>query len=354
MAGPRNGERPEALDEFMTALRALREQAGTPSFRQMAAKSGAVSHSTLHLTVTGFRLQPWETVREFVRACDGDEAEWHAHWGRVARALQGDAEDPAESADAKTSTDQEVPEDPAESTDAKTSTDQGVAENPAESEHPEDSGRTDHVPEPLNVSTPASSHESHLVLSTDVRNVEVPASRRAWSRRSASLVAAVAVAVFATLTVINVYTLADSTEDAESTSAETQSDSSIVSARAVYEGDASEFIDDVTYTDGTTVAPGTRFTKVWELRNIGSVEWRDRYLRRIELPIESDDCRTPHRVRIPMTSPGQKVRISVPVEAPSKAPVRCKVHWKMIDSAERIVLPGYRPIFFDVRVREMP
>lgn len=53
----------------------------------MAKKSGAVSHATLHLTVTGHRLQPWETVREFVRACDGDEAEWHARWRETAEAL---------------------------------------------------------------------------------------------------------------------------------------------------------------------------------------------------------------------------------------------------------------------------
>ncbi|ANN22212.1 hypothetical protein SD37_33825 [Amycolatopsis orientalis] len=80
----------------MAELRKLRTRAGEPSFRKMAAKSGAVSHATLHLTVTGRRLQPWETVREFVRACDGDEEEWHARWQGVQHVLSADREpDPA-------------------------------------------------------------------------------------------------------------------------------------------------------------------------------------------------------------------------------------------------------------------
>lgn len=74
----------------MSELRELRAEAGAPSFRRMAAKSGAVSHATMHLTVTGRRLQPWETVREFVRACDGDDAEWHARWQGARLLLDAD------------------------------------------------------------------------------------------------------------------------------------------------------------------------------------------------------------------------------------------------------------------------
>src|SRR5690606_21342732 len=56
----------------------------------MAERSGAVSHATLHLTVKGRRLQPWETVREFVRACGGDEAEWSARYARTKAILSGE------------------------------------------------------------------------------------------------------------------------------------------------------------------------------------------------------------------------------------------------------------------------
>ncbi|WP_233599314.1 NBR1-Ig-like domain-containing protein [Amycolatopsis sp. WAC 01375] len=96
MPEPRTDERAPELEAFMAELRKLRTLAGEPSFRKMAAKSGAVSHATLHLTVTGKRLQPWETVREFVRACDGDEDEWHARWQGVQLVLAADREpDPA-------------------------------------------------------------------------------------------------------------------------------------------------------------------------------------------------------------------------------------------------------------------
>ncbi|WP_410657530.1 NBR1-Ig-like domain-containing protein [Amycolatopsis sp. lyj-112] len=90
------GERTPELEAFMSELRKLRTRAGEPSFRKMAAKSGAVSHATLHLTVTGRRLQPWETVREFVRACDGDEEEWHARWQGVQLVLSAEREPAAE------------------------------------------------------------------------------------------------------------------------------------------------------------------------------------------------------------------------------------------------------------------
>ncbi|MFC3453255.1 NBR1-Ig-like domain-containing protein [Amycolatopsis speibonae] len=92
MPGPQAEERAPELEAFMDGLRKLRTGAGEPSFRKMAAKSGAVSHATLHLTVTGRRLQPWETVREFVRACGGDEEEWHARWQGVQLVLSAERE----------------------------------------------------------------------------------------------------------------------------------------------------------------------------------------------------------------------------------------------------------------------
>ncbi len=82
-----DGQRPGPLEEFVDELVRLRAAAGNPSFRRMAARSGAISHATLHQTVAGYRLQPWETVREFVRACDGDEAALREHWQRTHLAL---------------------------------------------------------------------------------------------------------------------------------------------------------------------------------------------------------------------------------------------------------------------------
>jgi len=257
-------DRPAALEEFMAALRALRADAGDPSFRRMAAKSGAVSHATLHLTVTGYRLQPWETVREFVRACDGDEDAWQARWERTARALSDDP-----------------------------------------------------PPEPA------------------------PAPRRPWWRGPRLLVPAAVVVVAAAAVVAVRVTAGGGTPAPRSADPRAM----------VYRGDASTFIGDVTYPDGTVVKPDTQFVKVWEVRNSGSVEWRNRYLQRLDLPVRDDDCGTPERIPVNHTFPRQTVQITVTVRTPSRAPVNCKVRWKMVDASGRVLMPAYRPIYFDVRVR---
>lgn len=287
MPGPEAVERPVELEAFMAELRHLRERAGEPSFRRMAAKSGAVSHATLHLTVTGHRLQPWETVREFVRACEGDESEWHARWQEVSRALSHSRERADAGADA----------------DA----DAGTEAETAAADH------------------------------TDTE--DAPGSTRPWWR-SRWLVVLAPAAVVAVLAVVAFrITSADGTESADPQA-------------MVYEGDASKFIRDVTYPDGTVVEPDSQFVKIWEIRNTGSVEWRNRYLQRIDLPIGPEDCATPERIPINHTFPRQSVQITVTVRTPSKTPVDCKVRWKMVDSSGRVLMPGYRPLYFEVRVRK--
>ena len=47
----------------------------------------------------------------------------------------------------------------------------------------------------------------------------------------------------------------------------------------------SVYVSDVTYTDGTEIAPGETFVKTWELQNTGSCAWDDDYL----LTFYSDD-----------------------------------------------------------------
>ncbi|MFD9891464.1 NBR1-Ig-like domain-containing protein [Amycolatopsis sp. NPDC059027] len=76
-------ERQEAIAQFAAELRELRSGAGDPSFRKMAEASDFVSRTTLHEAAQGVRMPSWETTREFVRVCGGDEAEWKARWQRV-------------------------------------------------------------------------------------------------------------------------------------------------------------------------------------------------------------------------------------------------------------------------------
>ncbi|MFJ9780826.1 NBR1-Ig-like domain-containing protein [Amycolatopsis sp. NPDC101161] len=114
-------------------------------------------------------------------------------------------------------------------------------------------------------------------------------------------------------------------------------------------GDVSEFVADVTVPDGSAVAAGSRFTKTWELRNAGSVGWIGRYLVRSGSFGGPDQCRTPDRVPVPYTAPGEHVRISVDVQAPSAAG-HCQVYWKMADSEGHLLLPDARAVFFSVRI----
>lgn len=70
------------LSEFAATLRTLREEAGSPKFVTMSRRVGR-SKSTLAEAVGGRHLPRWDTVVDFVRACDGDPAEWRARWERV-------------------------------------------------------------------------------------------------------------------------------------------------------------------------------------------------------------------------------------------------------------------------------
>ncbi|MFJ4184471.1 helix-turn-helix domain-containing protein [Kitasatospora sp. NPDC089509] len=76
---------PTAAETFAGRLRTLRLEAGQPSFRTMARTVGSISHTTLYEAASGTRLPSWPTTRAFVRACGGNEAQWHAHWCTVVR-----------------------------------------------------------------------------------------------------------------------------------------------------------------------------------------------------------------------------------------------------------------------------
>jgi len=111
--------------------------------------------------------------------------------------------------------------------------------------------------------------------------------------------------------------------------------------------DDATFESDVTFPDGSVVAPGQTFTKVWQLRNTGLIRWTGRYLTRVN----STPCQAPDMVPIPVTDPGNPVRIEVPVTA-SESPAHCKIFWKMTDGERRILFPDKNPIFLDVVVRD--
>ncbi|WUH92043.1 hypothetical protein OG900_19275 [Streptomyces sp. NBC_00433] len=68
-----------ALRELAYGLRQLRAEAGSPTYREMARRSGCGA-STLSQAAAGERLPSLPTLRAYVGACGGDVAEWEERW----------------------------------------------------------------------------------------------------------------------------------------------------------------------------------------------------------------------------------------------------------------------------------
>lgn len=104
-------------------------------------------------------------------------------------------------------------------------------------------------------------------------------------------------------------------------------------------GDKSIFLSDVTIPDGTVVMAGSRFTKTWEVQNIGTVAWEGRELRCMDEEVlittrQGEELRVSERltpattrIPVPVTPAGGIVQMSVDFTAPS-LPCTCVSYWK--------------------------
>ena len=106
-------------------------------------------------------------------------------------------------------------------------------------------------------------------------------------------------------------------------------------------GDHSAFVQDTTCPDGSLVLVGQRFSKTWELQNVGRVVWENRFLRCVdeEVMIYTRCGETllvanslvPDQTQVPMptTKPGDKVQVTVEFTAP-KQPCTVMSYWKTV------------------------
>ncbi|MCD0452620.1 hypothetical protein LO762_26055 [Actinocorallia sp. API 0066] len=115
------------------------------------------------------------------------------------------------------------------------------------------------------------------------------------------------------------------------------------------EGDASVFIADITLLDCTHVGRGETVTKVWRIKNVGTVPWQGYSLRRLDVPQRADQCRTVNEVPIDDTLPGETVDIGTEITTP-RTPGLCYVRFKMADASGQLVFPGSRPLNFQIIV----
>jgi transcriptional regulator with XRE-family HTH domain len=132
---------------------------------------------------------------------------------------------------------------------------------------------------------------------------------------------------------------------------------------AKYQFDASGFVQDVTIPDNSLVTTDSVFTKVWEIQNIGSVDWIGRRLvcmdRKADMPLMPDHVAPPEAVRgllasrrmidIPVTLPSDTVLLSVEFTAPSY-PCTVISYWKMLDADGDICFPETEGLSCLVRV----
>ncbi|MEV4019559.1 NBR1-Ig-like domain-containing protein [Nonomuraea angiospora] len=330
--------RAEIIEDFAATLRELRNAVGNPPFREMSGRSGAISHTTLHEATKGNRLPSWETTVEFVKVCNADPAAYRERWERANRAVRStSAGDPSTSAELAAST-------------------TGAAEL-----------RT--VRLALGSSAPRSAGEISASVPAppppfdefagDVQPL-LPAQRSRGGLRLAAFATAAVIMGAAVLVValVNRGSRSDghtpNPTGSPSIAALSPADCPVRStnppwAPPLYNGDAAVFIEDVTLADCTRVGPGKTMTKVWRLKNAGTVPWKGYSLRRLDLTQQADHCQTIADVPIKDTQPGETVDIRTDITTPRK-PGLCYVRFKMVDASGAVVFPGSRPINFQIIV----
>lgn len=80
--------------------------------------------------------------------------------------------------------------------------------------------------------------------------------------------------------------------------------------------DAADFIDDITYPDGSLVATGATFTKIWRVKNIGTCTWNTSYAL---VYVSGERFGASNSVGLPGTvRPGESIDLSVNLTAPTK------------------------------------
>jgi hypothetical protein len=322
-----------AAERFAEQLRALRATVGDPSFRKMAGRSGRISHTTLHEAAAGTRFPSWETVREFVRACEADEVQWRRRWEDAQR--RDTVPTTASGDSTPVSTDS-----PAGGASSVTTR----AEKP-DTEPP----HTAEAHRPVVSAVVGPDGPGALRASGDPQSDEEAAGAR--RQRMPWLAAAAVVLVVTMVAVLGVVVRGRSSRDDPGAAAASSTPSASASAfsDSLIPGDSSKFIADVTIPDGTRVKVNSQFVKVWALKNVGKVAWHNRFLARTNPSADADGCQVPDRVAIGDTPPDEQVMISVPVTAPSR-PGKCWVSWKMVDEDGQEYFPTRRPVYFMVTV----
>lgn len=311
--------RSRAIEGFVARLVDVREQAGSPSFREMAKRSGAISHATLHDALQGTRMPSWETTVELAKACDTDPAELREEWEQACAQVQAaDGNEPAP-ASSPEPTDPDLP---------------GSGSSvPADDE-------TDPAP------SRSGQHLARAGLAVGVLALVAAAAALWLTQDQPEADADLPPADEITGEAAAAYT---SASGAPSTTTDHRGCPGNAPVSPTGEprapGDAATFVDDVTISDCSTQPRGETVVKTWKLRNTGDVTWKGRYLHRINVGEGSPACRAPERVAIPDTDPGETVEVSVTIATPEE-PATCFARWMQTDGEGNFTFPAQRPYYY--------
>lgn len=126
-------------------------------------------------------------------------------------------------------------------------------------------------------------------------------------------------------------------------------------------GDESVFVRDVTFADGALVLPGQKFTKTWEIQNVGRIPWENRVLQCMDeeiivhtlcgekLALAHNLIPSATRIPVPYTVPGALAQLSVEFTAP-EPPGTVLSYWKTEFAEGGLCFPDNRGLWVKVRV----
>ncbi|GAB2821876.1 hypothetical protein GCM10022221_19960 [Actinocorallia aurea] len=346
--------RTEAIEGFAQVLRELRASVGNPPFREMSGRSGAISHTTLHEAAKGNRLPSWETTVEFAKACGADPAAYRERWENASLAVRSAGARARTPADAPALVPATVPH-PASAPAAPLSAPVPVPGS-APASAPAEPVPAPPAPASVSASSVSASSVPAPAPEPAAASLDVaPARRRSPMSRPAIAAIAVVGSVAAVVLAAVERDQGAAPAPARPTAAALTPDDCPVrqtdppQAPPLHAGDIARFISDITLPDCTRVGPGQTLTKVWRLKNDGTVPWQGYRLRRLDVPQRADQCQTIADVPIEDTRPGAMVDISTVVTTPRRPGV-CFARFKMTDASGRLLFPGSRPVTFQLVV----
>lgn len=112
------------------------------------------------------------------------------------------------------------------------------------------------------------------------------------------------------------------------------------------------FVKDVNFPDGTVVAPGETFTKIWRLRNRGTCTWTSDYMLVFSSGTQMGGTTA---LRLPgSVAPGQTVDVSVTLTAPDSSG-HYTGYWMLRNPSGALFGTGDKaniPFYVDVKVKQ--